>query len=162
DPFGRVIGGEITRIAPQNARRHPGLIERGLYEPLGKQRLVVAEAHEQELLVGKFAPKPRFELSVVVHAHLLAAKVFVDLERVSRIDPAGHEIGTVVVIPGKVVGGEIDEDKDRTVAAISSDHLGGTVVKEDVSIGRAGVQLLGIEEMFDTGGCLKAAGAGEG
>jgi hypothetical protein len=43
---------------------------------------VVAEAHEQELLVGKFPPEPFLELCVVARAHLLAAKIFVDLERV--------------------------------------------------------------------------------
>src|SRR4029450_2595184 len=92
--------------------------------------------------------------------HLLTAKIFVDLKRISRIDPVGQEIGTVMVVPGKVVGGEVDEDKNRTVGL--RDHLRGLVVKENVGIGRADVQLLGIEEMLDAGGCLKAAGAGEG
>src|SRR6516162_734019 len=161
-PFGGVIGGEITGVTLQDAACHLGLVERGVDEPLRKQRLVVAEAHEQELLVGKFAPKPLLELSVVARAHLLAAKIFVDLERISRIDPFGQEIGTVVVIPGKVVGGEVDEDKDRTAIAVLSNHPSGLVVKEAVGVGRAGVQLLGIEEMFDAGGCLKAAGADEG
>src|SRR5262249_51809259 len=139
---------------------HLGLVEPRVDEALGKQRLVVAEAHEQELLIGKFAAKPRFELSVVARAHLLAAKIFVDLERISRIDPVGQEVGTVVVIPGKVVGGEIDEDKNRTAGL--SDQLRGTIVKENIGIGRPRVQLLGIEEMLDASGCLKAAGAGEG
>src|SRR5262249_21249834 len=157
--FGRVIGGEIARIALRNARCHLGLVEHRVYEALGKQRLVVAEAHEQELLVGKFAAKTRFELSVVARAHLLTANIVVDLERISRIDPVGQEIGTVMVVPGKVVGGEVDEDKSRTVG--SSDHLRGLVVKENVGIGRPDAQLLGIEEMLDAGGCLKTAGAGE-
>src|SRR4029450_1377094 len=92
--------------------------------------------------------------------HLLTAKIFVDLERISRIDPVGQEIGTVMVVPGKVVGGEVDEDKNRTVG--SRDHLRGLGVKENVGISRPDVQLLGIEEMLDAGGCLKTAGAGEG
>src|SRR5262249_17141040 len=65
-----------------------------------------------------------------------------------------------MVVPGKVVGGEVDEDKNRTVGL--RDHLRGLVVKENVGIGRPDVQLLGIEEMLDAGGCLKTSGAGEG
>src|SRR5262245_64574084 len=143
----RVLGGEVTGVAPHAPRCHLGLVEGGVYEALGKQRLVVAEAHEQELLVGKFAAKTPLELNVIAQAHLLAAKIFVDLERVSRIDPVGQEIGTVAVIPGKVIGGEVDEDKGRTLTAGLSDHLRGSVVKENIGIGWPGAQRLGIEEM---------------
>ena len=56
---------------------------RRVQKMFGKQRLVVAEAHEQHLLVGEFARKALFKLRVVARAQLLAAKVFVDLERIS-------------------------------------------------------------------------------
>jgi hypothetical protein len=47
----------------------------------GKQRLVVAEPHDQELLVEVMS-KTLFELTIIAHAHLLPAQILVDLERV--------------------------------------------------------------------------------
>src|SRR5260370_13797841 len=125
----------------KNARGPLGRVGGGVYEPLGKQRLVVAEAHEQERLVGKLGPEPFLELRVVARAHLLATKIFVDRERVSRIDPVGQEIGTIVAVPGKVVGGAEDEDKNRTLTAALSNHPGGLVVTEKNGIGRPHVQM---------------------
>src|SRR5713226_6472940 len=161
-PLGRIIGGEIARVALEDVLRYLGPIERRVEELLGEQRLVVAEPHDEELILRKLAAETLLELREVVHAHLLAAQVFVDLVRVARIDPVGEQVGPVVVGPGKVVGGKIDEDENRTVAALLGDHAGGVVVIKNVGVGRAGAQLLGVEEMLDPGGGLETAGADEG
>src|SRR5262245_63617105 len=99
-PLDGVVGGEIARIALHDAVRHLHRIECRVDEAAGKQRLVVAEAHDEDLLADKLAGKALLELRVVVHAHFLAAQVLVDLQRVARIDPAGQEIGAVAVIQG--------------------------------------------------------------
>src|SRR5204862_7546449 len=109
-----------------------------------------------------FAPNAFFEYDVVARAHLLAAKVFVELERISAIDPIGQQIGTSEVVPGEVFDREIDEDKHRTAIATLRDQSRGMVVEEDIGIGRPGAQRFGIEKMLDAGRRLKAAGAGEG
>src|SRR5262245_27662416 len=99
-PLDGVVGGEVARIALHDAVCHLRRIERRVDEPPGKQRLVVAEAHDEDLLAGELAGKTLLELRVVMHAHFLAAQVFVDLRGVARIDPAGQEIGAVAVIQG--------------------------------------------------------------
>src|SRR5262245_11239260 len=127
-PLDGVVGGEIARIALHDALRHLGLIERRVDEAAGKQRLVVAEAHDEDRLAGKLAGKALLELRIVVHAHFLAAQIFVDLRRVARIDPGRKQIGRVAEIPGEVVGREKEEDEDRAVGALARDHVRGVVV----------------------------------
>src|SRR5258708_12942235 len=144
DAFDSVIGGEITRMAPQDAPRDMGLVQRRLDVAYGKQRLMIAEPHDEERLVGKFALETRLELRVVVRAHLLAAQILVDLERISRIDPPGQEIGTVAEIPWKMIHREVDEDKYRAMIVILRDHARRVVVKKAVGVGGARGHLLGV------------------
>ena len=99
---------------------------------------------------------------VVARAQLLTAQIFIDLERISGVDPIGQEIGTVAVIPGEVIDREIDEDEDRTPGPILRDHARGMVVEKDIGIGRAGAQRFGIEKMLDAGRGLKTPSADEG
>src|SRR5262245_21180735 len=79
----------------------------------------------QAFVAAEFARKALLELRVVARAHLLAAKVLVHLERISRIDPIGQQIGTVAVVPRKVIDREIDKDKHRTLIAILRDQSHG-------------------------------------
>src|SRR5262249_34752319 len=155
-------GGEVTRVAPQDARRNLGLVKRRLDVASGKQRLMIPEPHDQERLAGKFALKTRFELPVVVGAHLLAAQIFVDLERISRIDPARQEVGAVAEIPWKMVHCGIDENEYLAMTVILRDHARRIVVKKTVGIRGPGVHLLGVEEMLDAGGCVEATRTDEG
>src|SRR5258705_3371176 len=120
---------------------------------------MIAEAHEQELLVRKLTAKALLELPVVVRAQLLPAQILIDFERVSGIDPAGQKIRTITVIPGKVIDGEIDEHKNRAVVALLRDDAGSVVVVEAIGIRRSAAQLLGVEEMLDPRSGLEAAGA---
>jgi hypothetical protein len=77
-PVGRVVGGEIARVALHDALRHLRLVERRIDELLGEKRLVVAdrtmkncwsETRSRDAIVR-----------IVVHAQFLAAQIFVDLE----------------------------------------------------------------------------------
>src|SRR3954462_947213 len=120
---------------------------------------MVAETHKQELIVGKLAAETLLELAVVVRAQLLPAQIFIDFERVSRVDPARQQIRTIAVIPGEVVDGEIDEHKNRAVVALLRDDAGSVVVVEAIRIRRPAAQLFGVEEMLDTCGGLEAARA---
>src|SRR5258708_28813960 len=160
DAFDSVIGGEITPIAPQDAPRHLGLVQRRRDVASGKQRLMIAEPHDEERLVGKFALETRLELRVVVRAHLLAAQILVDLERISRIDPPGQEIGTVAEIPWKMIHREVDEDKYRAMIVILRDHARRVVVKKAVGVGGAPVDLLCLEKRPESPGGSVAPPAG--
>src|SRR5438093_11850954 len=104
---------------------------------------MIPEPHDKKLLARKFARETSLELRVVVGAHLLAAQIFVDLERISRIDPAGQEVGTVTEIPWKMVHREIDEHEYRTMTLIVRDHSRRIVIKNTVGSGAPGLHLLG-------------------
>src|SRR5205807_2101143 len=127
---------------------------------------MIPEPHDQERLVGKFARETRLEARVVVHAHLLAAQIFVDLERISWIHPAGKEVGTPAEIPWRMVHREVNEDEYRATIVIVRDHSRRIIVKKAVGIrgpvaasgisARHVMHLYGIEEMHDAGGCVEA------
>src|SRR5262245_22983570 len=149
-------------MAPQDAHRNLALAERRVDVAFREQRLMIAEPHDQERLAGKFARETRFELHVVVGAYLLAAQIFIDLERISRIDPAGQEVGTIAEIPWKMVHREIDEDEYRAMIVIVCDHSRGIIVIKAVGIRGPGVHLFGVEEMLDAGGCVEPTRPDEG
>ena len=53
DPLDRVVGGEVALVEMLDALRSAYFIEARLQILLGKQRLVIAEAHQQKLLAGE-------------------------------------------------------------------------------------------------------------
>src|SRR5262245_64272534 len=112
---------------------------------------MIPEPHDQERLAGKLALETRFELRVVVGAHLLTAQIFVDLERISRIDPARQEVGAVAEIPWKMVHCEIDENEYLAMTVMLRDHARRIVVKKTVGIHGPAVHPLAVQEMLAAG-----------
>jgi len=53
---------------------------------------MVAVAHDQERLAGKFLFQPIEEPPVVLRAHGLAAQIFVDARIVAEIAPVQHQV----------------------------------------------------------------------
>src|ERR1700730_12857295 len=120
---------------------------------------MVSKSHQRELLVRKFAHEMLLELCVVTPAHFLSPQILIDLEWVSRIQPVGQEIGTVVVSPGEMIHCKVGKDENRSPLLFLRDYTYRMIIKEAVGVGGACAQLPGVEEMLDAGGGLEGAGA---
>ena len=60
---------------------------------LREQRLVISKSHQQKMLGRKFLRETLLELRIVTQAHFLAAQIFIDLGRVSRVHPSAKRSG---------------------------------------------------------------------
>src|SRR5262249_60444653 len=88
----------------------------------GEIRLVIAVADQEERLAGKVAREAIEEPGIVAEAHALAPQIFVDVGSVSRIRPCRHQVGPPDIVPGVMVLGQIDEEKNRPLADLARDH----------------------------------------
>ncbi len=139
-----------------------GVVEAGLDQVRGEIRLMIAEPHQQERLVGEFALQPRQEFRIVLRAHRLPAQIFVDRRHVAQILPLRHQVGPVAVVPGKMIGGEIDENEHRAARVLLADHPRRSVEEETVGLDRFRAQIVLVVEMLHAGRGLEAARAHEG
>ena len=89
-------------------------------------------------------------------------RYLIDQWSVSRILPLRHQVGPVAIVPGKMIGGEIDEDEHWTARMFCARSCASQPHKRNCRV-RSGAcrDLLG-EEMLDAGRGLEAARAHEG
>ena len=120
-------------------------------------RLVIAEAHDQELLFREFARQPLHKVSVILRAHFLPAQIFVDLDVVAGIAPAGRQVRAIARVPGKMIGDGVNEQEERLSAALALHQAQGLVVKKMVGLDIARAHFLGIDHAPDAGRVLVGA-----
>src|SRR5262245_3121883 len=162
DCVDRVVGGEIARVVGRDPLGDRCVANTGLEDLRGKFRCVIAVTDDQELLVREFALEASQEGGVVAHTERLAAQILVDAGRVAEALPLRRQLRAPAPIPRKVIGGEIDVDEGRAVAALACDDAGSRVVVIAVGLELGRADRGGIHEMLDAGGLLEPAGAHEG
>ena len=124
-------------------------------------RLMVAIAHDQERLPRKFLFQPRNERGVIAGADRLPTQIFVDHGRVAGRAPGRHQVGAKFRLPGKMIGGEIDEHEQRRRRRLLRHQSDGLVVEEAVGLDVLGAEIVRVVEMLDAGGGLETARAHE-
>src|SRR5471030_1944970 len=144
-----------------HAVRDGGLVERWIHYECRKSRLMVAIADQEKRFAWKFTLQPLKKCLIVLHTSGLAAQIFVDRWRVSRIAPARHQIRLPASREWKMVGGEIDEGKERARVVLAPKHLHGGVVVKTVRLALRRPHRPIIEEMFNSRRHLEALGAHE-
>jgi len=101
---------------------------------IGKIGLVITEPHQHERFVGEIVAQPLEEGGIVAFAHALPPHVLIDVGRVAELLPVRRQIGPERVIPREVIGGEIREDEQRSVFALTRDDLRGLVIEKEVGL----------------------------
>ena len=123
---------------------------------------MVAEAHDQNRIVGEIALQAAAELGVVAHADRLPAQVFVDVKPVAGQSPVRSEVRSPAKIPREVIGSGVDEHEQRPAPALEGQRTRGDVKIECIGIALARAEVFGIAKILDASGSLEAAGAKEG
>src|SRR5712692_1955027 len=162
DRIDRVIGREIARIIIQQPAVDCRLLEPGLENGGGEIRLVVAVGQQQERLARKVAPGSFEQVRIIVKAHGLPLQIFVDRGGISRILPFRQQIRPPAGVPGIMVGGEIDEQEHRALAAPALDHPPRGVVVEPIGLDAVGAERALVEKFLHADGGLEALRAHEG
>src|SRR5580658_10617665 len=162
DGVDRVIGGEIAMIPRHQAALDGRIIEAGLDQVRGEIRLMIAEPHQEERVVGELALQPRQKVRIVLRAERLPAQIFVNRRHVAQILPLRHQVGPIAVVPGEMIGGQIDEDEHRAARMFLADHPRRSVEEKTVRFDIFRAQIVLIEEMLHAGRGLEALRAHEG
>ena len=95
---------------------------------------MIAEAHDQEGLVGEVALQPRLERLIVDRAQMLTPQIFVHVRPVAEVLPVGRQIGTEAEVPREMVLRGVDQQEQRVLAARLRDRLRRLVEIERVRI----------------------------
>ena len=123
---------------------------------------MVAVADQQERFAGKLPAQPIEQFRIGAKAHALPPQIFVDVGRIARRFPIRRQLGPPAVVPGVMVGGEIDEEKHRPLLALALDHAHRGVVVETIGLDTVGAERVLVEKSLNAGGGLKIPGAHEG
>src|SRR5262249_54066189 len=153
---------EVARVEGGDAAAELTVVECRIDDVLGKQRLVVAEADNEEALVRKLLRQPRAEFRVIFGAHGLAAQILVDLGAIAGIAPLRQPLGREAIAPRKMVGHGVDEEEQRPILALACDEARGGVEIEAVRLHLAGAEVARVEEAVDADRGLEGARAEEG
>src|SRR5262249_40053609 len=84
-----------------------------------------------------------------------------DMGRVAEVVPIRRQIRPEAVVPRKMIGGEIGENKQRAAAALALDHPRRLVIEKRVGLDAAHAHVFAVEKSLDAGGLLEAARAHE-
>src|SRR5215469_10554579 len=105
--------------------------------------------------------QPPQKINVVLGAHRLTPQIFVDRRHVARILPLRHQIGPVAMVPGEVIGREINENEHRAVLVLFGDHSRCGIKEETVRFDLARTEIVLVVETLHAGGSLETARAHE-
>src|SRR5262245_12062537 len=155
----RVVTRVVARIEGLQMPRDRGLGECRIDNTIRKFRLMVAKANDQERVGREVAFEPVKQRGVVLRAQSLPPDIFIDAGAVSETAPVRREFRTKTHIPREMIGGGVNEKKQRAAAAFAGNNVGRLVEVEAVALKAAGAEILHVEIAFNTGRRLKAAGA---
>src|SRR5205085_9548143 len=110
-------------------------------------------------LAAQIVLQPRDELLVIALAHGLPAQPFVNFRHgIAGVAPVlGRELLVEWIVPGKMVGGEVREEKDRTAPVLARNHACSHVVVERIGLEHAAAHVLAVDEMLYAGAGVERA-----
>src|SRR5262245_24870854 len=97
-------------------------VERRVDDAFGKIRLMISEAHQQKRFGREVVTETGEEGGIVALAQALPPQIFLDMGRVAEVAPIRRQIRPEAVVPRKMIGGEIGENKQRAAAALALDQ----------------------------------------
>ena len=103
---------------------------------------MIAEPYQPKRVIGELPLQSRQEIRIVLRAHGLPPQILIDQWSVSRILPLRHQVGPVAIVPGKMIGGEIDEDEHWTARMFVLDHARRSLIKETVGFDPARAEIM--------------------
>ena len=120
---------------------------------------MIPEAHDEKRLGRKVPLEAVEQRGIVARAQALPPDIFIDARLVSGTAPVRGQFRTETKIPGKMIGGGIDEQEKRPFAALARDDLRSLVEVKAVGFETAGAQILHVKIALDPGRGLEIARA---
>src|SRR5262249_39717921 len=118
---------------------------------------MISEAHQQKRFGREVVTETGEEGGIVALAQALPPQIFLDMGRVAEVAPIRRQIRPEAVVPRKMNGGEIGENKQRAAAALALDQPCGLVIEKEIRFDAARADVFAVEKLIDARGPLEAA-----